>query len=303
MSAAASTQAASKPGASGEIVRSAAQPPTLANFITNHAADFARVLPKHMTADRMTRLAISAVRTTAHLSECTIPSFASSIMACSVLGLEPNTPLGHAYLIPFKNNKRGGIYECQVIIGYKGLAELMYRSGIVASVKTTPVFEGDEFEYEFGLHPDIKHRPGKDPNRGADPAKLTHVYPVVQLREKDLDPIWDVLTRSEIEQRRKRSKASSDGPWVTDYVSMALKTGVRKIATWVPSSAERMTPLHTAVAYEGALELGKGERAVGALGERAQETLEAMGAFPTQDDDDEPAHQGEIVDKVTGEVR
>jgi recombination protein RecT len=289
----------------GEIVRQSSEekkPADLAQFITNHERDFARVLPKHMTADRMTRLAISAVRTTAHLAECSIASFASSIMACSVLGLEPNTPLGHAYLIPFKNSRRGGIYECQVIIGYKGLAELMYRSGIVASVKATPVFEGDEFEYEFGLHPDIKHRPGKDPMRGADPGKLTHVYPVVQLREKDLEPIWDVLTRSEIEQRRKRSKASSEGPWVTDYVAMALKTGVRKIATWVPSSAEKMAPLNAAVQYEGAMELGNPRRAVGALGDKAEEALDAMGAFPTQDDDESKPHAVEIVDKTTGEV-
>jgi recombination protein RecT len=289
----------------GEIVRQTPEEkkaPDLAQFITNHERDFARVLPKHMTADRMTRLAISAVRTTAHLAECSIASFASSIMACSVLGLEPNTPLGHAYLIPFKNNKRGGIYECQVIIGYKGLAELMYRSGIVASVKATPVFEGDDFEYEFGLHPDIKHRPGKDPNRGADPGKLTHVYPVVQLREKDLDPIWDVLTRSEIEQRRKRSKAATEGPWVSDYVAMALKTGVRKIATWVPSSAEKMAPLNAAVQYEGAMELGSTRRAVNALGEKAEELLDGMGAFPTQDDDEPKAHAAEIVDKTTGEV-
>jgi recombination protein RecT len=287
----------------GEIVRQQQseekKAPNLAQFIVNHERDFARVLPKHMTADRMTRLAISAVRTTAHLAECSISSFASSIMACSVLGLEPNTPLGHAYLIPFKNSKRGGIYECQVIIGYKGLTELMYRSGIVASVKATPVFDGDEFEYEFGLHPDIKHRPGKDANRGADPGKLTHVYPVVQLREKDLEPIWDVLTRSEIEQRRKRSKASSEGPWVSDYVAMALKTGVRKIATWVPSSAEKMGPLNAAVQYEGAMELGQGVRAVSALGDKAQEALDGMGAFPT---DDDQAHEAEIVDKTTGEV-
>ena len=145
----------------------------------------------------------------------------------------------------------------------------------------------------------IKHRPGKDPMRGADPGKLTHVYPVVQLREKDLEPIWDVLTRSEIELRRKRSKASSEGPWVTDYVAMALKTGVRKIATWVPSSAEKMAPLNAAVQYEGAMELGKGRQALNALGDKAAEALDSMGAFPT----DEPeAHAAEIVDKVTGEV-
>jgi recombination protein RecT len=292
-----------KAAPSGEVIRAPQTPgaPTLANFISNHTKDFGMVLPKHMTADRMTRLAISAIRTTAHLAECTIPSFASALMACSVLGLEPNTPLGHAYLIPFKNNKRGGIYECQLIVGYKGLIELMYRSGIVASVKATPVFAGDDFEYEFGLHPDIRHKPSEDPGRGSDVTKLTHVYPVVQLREKELDPIWDVLTRAEIELRRKRSKASSDGPWVTDYVSMANKTGIRKIATWVPSSAERMSGVITAVGYENAIDGGRHERAVTLLGERAQETLEAMGAFPTADDEGDD-NKVELIDRATGKT-
>src|SRR5690606_36962479 len=126
-----------------------------------------------------------------HLDKCTIPSFASAIMACSTLGLEPNTPLGHAYLIPFKNNKKGGVYEVQLIVGYKGLTELMYRSGIVASVKCNAVFEGDEFRYELGLHPDIIHRPSEEPGRW-NPNKLTHVYPVVRLREQGMEPIWDV---------------------------------------------------------------------------------------------------------------
>jgi recombination protein RecT len=260
----------------------------LAAFMTRRQDDFARVLPKHMTPDRMVRLAISAIRTTRHLDKCTIPSFASAIMACSTLGLEPNTPLGHAYLIPFRNNNRGGAYECQLIVGYKGLTELMYRSGIVASVKCTPVFEGDEFRYEYGLHPDIVHRPSENPGRW-DPSKMTHVYPVVQLREQGLDPIWDVLTREQVEMRRKRSKAQTDGPWVTDYVAMALKTGVRAIATWVPSSAERTLPLAAAVAYEDAMERGRASQAAAALGADAQDALASMGAFPTDEDEDDVA--------------
>jgi recombination protein RecT len=284
--------AAVKTQRNGEIVRngnsggSGGAEVGLAKFVENHAQDFARVLPKHMTPDRMVRLAVSAVRTTRHLDKCTVPSFAGAIMACSTLGLEPNTPLGHAYLIPFKNNKKGGIYECQLIVGYKGLTELMYRSGIVASVKCNAVFEGDEFSYELGLHPDIIHRPHSEAGR-CDPNKLTHVYPVVQLREKGLEPIWDVLSRDQIEQRRRRSRASGSGPWVTDYEAMAKKTGIRSIATWVPSSAERTAPLAAAIGYEEANERGQGQRAIAALGDAAQEALYDLGAFPTEDDEDE----------------
>ena len=254
------------------------QPPSLISFVERHSAEFARVMPKHLNGERMTRLAISAVRTTRGLAECTLASFASSIMACSVLGLEPNTPLGHAYLIPFKG-------QCQLIIGYKGLIELMYRSGIVASVKCTPVFDGDTFEYQYGLHPDIIHKPSNSPNR-YNAQKLTHVYPVVKLRESGMDPIWDVLSRDQIEQRKKRSASakSSSSPWTSDYVAMCLKTGVRAVSTWVPSSTEKPQPALAAIAYEEANERNRGAQAIAALGDGAAETLHQLGAFPIEDE-------------------
>ena len=77
---------------------------TTEEFLNKHAEDFASVLPTHMSKDRMMRIALSALRTTPDLAKCTIQSVAMSLMGCSVLGLEPNTPLGHAYLIPFNKN-------------------------------------------------------------------------------------------------------------------------------------------------------------------------------------------------------
>jgi recombination protein RecT len=279
----------------GQIVREQQQQqPSLEQFVTKNAQQFAIVLPKHMNPERMTRLAVSAIRTTRHLGDCSLPSFASALMACSVLGLEPNTPLGHAYLIPFLNK---GVRECQLIVGYKGMIELMYRSGFVSSVKCTPVFDGDEFDYEYGLHPDIKHRPSKDPNRW-NPTKLTHVYPVVRLREQGMDPIWDVLQRGQVEEHRRRSRSGNNGPWTTDYVAMALKTGIRTIATWVPTSTERPA-VAAALAYEDASERGRSQQAIAALGDQAQEALAQLGAFPMADepDEDETPH-----DPSTGEV-
>jgi recombination protein RecT len=255
----------------------------LSSFIERHQTDFARVLPRHMSPDRMVRLALSAVRTTRNLSQCSVVSFASAIMACSTLGLEPNTPLGHAYLIPFRNKGR---MECQLVIGYKGFIDLMYRSGIVSSVKCTPVFEGDKFDYEYGLHPDIVHKPGKEPGR-YNQQRLTHVYPVIRLKDPGTDPIWDVLTREQIEMRRSRSRAKDSGPWVTDYIAMAMKTGVRSIVTWVPSSAERVLPVAQAVAYEEALERGKPQAALSALGEQAEDSFAQLGTFPMDDENEE----------------
>ena len=242
------------------------------DFLNKHADDFASVLPVHMSKDRMMRIALSALRTTPDLAKCTIQSVAMSLMGCSVLGLEPNTPLGHAYLIPFKKNiaPRGQKpqYEkqCQLIVGYRGMIELFYRSGAVSSVKATPVFQDDTFEVEYGLNPQLRHVPSKKPGRVSD-NKLTHVYVVVRLKDGS-DPLWEVIDREEVDRHRARSKSAKSGPWVTDYVAMALKTAIRVIHRWVPYSVEKVA---TAVAYEESRERGSNTDALAMLGGEAAE--------------------------------
>lgn len=274
----------------GQVQRAAADDGgSLVSFIEKHARDFAQVLPKHLTAERMTRLAISVVRRTPGMEKVTIASFAQCIMACSTLGLEPNTPLGHAYLIP-RWNGRAKAQECTLIVGYKGLIDLMYRSSYVSSVKADPVFEGDFFQYEKGLDPILKHRPTGEEN----PEKLSHVYTIVRWREGG-DPIWDVLNRQQILQRRDRGGYDPNkmSPWKTDFIAMAQKTGVRTIARWAPTSTER-TQLQAAVAYEDAAERGQLGQAVASLGEVAQDGLHKMGAMPEE--------TGEVVDAQYEEV-
>jgi recombination protein RecT len=254
------------------IEKAKQQPTTALDFIAAHKNEFATVIPQHLSADRMMRLALSAIRTTPHLAECTIQSVAVSLMACSALGLEPNTPLGHAYLIPFNTSvKRNGQwtkeYRCSLIVGYRGFIELCYRSGVVDSVQAFPVFEGDKFEVKFGLHPDLVHIPSNDKFRW-NPKKLTHVYGVINLKNSER-PMWAVMDRNQIDLRRERSKSKDDGPWVTDYVAMALKTVIRDMHRWVPFSVDRVA---AASAYEGAIEAGNHREAIIALGPDAQES-------------------------------
>ena len=259
----------------GQIERAQKTPGNaLMQFVEQHHRDFALVLPKHMTPERMVRLAISAIRTTPKLAECSVVSFASCLMACATLGLEPNTHAGHAYLIPRRNK---GQMECTLQVGYKGLIDLIYRSGMVSSIKAKAVYEGDHFEYEMGLNPKLVHRPcGED-----DPSKLEYVYTVVRWKDGG-EPIWDVLTRKQIIARQKRGGAG-DGfsPWKTDFEAMALKTGVRAIARWAPTSTERIS-VTQAIAYEEATERNDPVGAANALGEQAAQGLLTMGTFPTE---------------------
>lgn len=79
-----------------------------------------------MSHERMTRVALSAVNSNPKLSEAIVnnpTSFLGALMQSAQLGLEPNTNLGHAYLIPYGN-------VVQIQIGYMGLLELAHRSGM-----------------------------------------------------------------------------------------------------------------------------------------------------------------------------
>lgn len=199
------------------------------DLIKGRRSLYAAVLNDTIDPERFVRVALATVGRTPGLLACKQESLLGALMLSAQLGLEPGTPLGHAYLVPFGQ-------ECTFIVGYKGYLELARRSGQIASIYAEAVFEGDDFSWELGLSRDIKHRP-LAANR-TDYAKLTHVYAVAKLRDKDADPIFVVLTRDQIEATRSRSRAKNNGPWKTDPIPMALKTGVRRLATWMPLSIE-----------------------------------------------------------------
>lgn len=129
---------------------------SIAELIKAMEPEIRKALPEVITPERFTRMALSALNTTPKLRECTPMSFLAALMNAAQLGLEPNTPLGQAYLIPY-NNK--GVMECQFQIGYKGLIDLSYRNPQMQIISAQAVYENDEFEYELGLNPKLEHRP------------------------------------------------------------------------------------------------------------------------------------------------
>lgn len=123
-----------------------------------------------------------------------------------------------------------------MILGYKGMIDLARRSGEIQDISARAVYEGDFFEYEFGLNEQLKHIPAQDNER--TPNKLTHVYMVCHF--KDGGHYIDVMTRSQVNAIRSRSKAGSSAysPWSTDYEAMACKTVIRRAFKLLPVSVE-----------------------------------------------------------------
>src|SRR5690554_6159084 len=202
---------------------------TLTALIERQKPEIARALPKHMDPDRLARIATTVMRQTPQLGQADPASFLGALMTCAQLGLEPG-PLGHAYLVPFKNHKTGTL-EVTFIPGYRGLVELARRSGQVQSVQARIVRDGDEFDYEFGLEPKLRHRPTADADK-----PVTHAYAVLRLKDGGVD--FDVMTVAEVDAIRKRSRAANNGPWVTDYAEMAKKTVLRRLLKTAPMSVE-----------------------------------------------------------------
>lgn len=190
-------------------------------------AEIARALPRHMSADRMARVAITALTKTPQLNECEPASFFKCLLDLSAMGLEPDGRRAH--LIPFKNNKRG-VTECQLIVDYKGLVELAYRSGEIASIYADIFCEGEEFIEDRGKV--ISHIIDRRKPRG----KPLGAYCIVTFKngmEKH-----EVMGIHEIEAIRKRSRSGNSGPWVTDWQEMAKKTVFRRASKWLPLSSE-----------------------------------------------------------------
>ena len=213
------------------------KPKTLAGLLTDPKikAQMALALPKHLTADRMARIALTEIRKTPALGKCNQESFLGSVMQCAQLGLEPGSALGHAYLLPFGNGKaKDGLANVQLIIGYRGMIDLARRSGQIVSLTARSVHANDRFSYRLGLDETIEHVPS-DGERGP----LTHVYAVAKLKDGGVQ--FEVMSRLDIEVVRKQSKAGTNGPWVTHFDEMAKKTAIRRLFKYLPVSIEMQT--------------------------------------------------------------
>lgn len=190
-----------------------------------------KALPSVLTGERFSRMVLTAMSTNPQLAECSPNSFLGAMMQAAQLGVEPNTPLGQAYLIPYRNH---GQLECQFQLGYKGLIDLAYRSGEITSISAHEVCENDDFEYELGLEEKLKHKPAlKD--RGA----VILYYAV--FRTKAGGSGFAVMSVEDIKNHSKKySKAagSSYSPWSTNFDAMAKKTVIKQALKYAPIKTE-----------------------------------------------------------------
>ena len=202
---------------------------TMQHYIKSMAGEIEKALPTVITPERFTRMTLSAISVNPKLGECTPKSFLGAMMTAAQLGVEPNTALGQAYLLPFRNH---GVMECQFQLGYKGLIDLAYRSGEVSIIQAHAVHENDEFEYELGMNPQLKHVPATK-NRG----KAIAYY--AMFKTKDGGYGFEVMSMEDIQDHAKKySKSYGNGPWQTNFDEMAKKTVLKKVLKYAPLKSD-----------------------------------------------------------------
>lgn len=208
------------------VAKKTARQMTLKEHLTSDLmqAQFAAALPSHLSPERFTRVAITALTRTPKLKDCTQESFFKCLLDLSAAGLEPDGRRAH--LIPYGK-------ECTLVLDYKGIVELVKRNGDVAKIHADVVCKNDRFDHSLG---EIReHSYALDQDRG----EVIGAYAQVTLKDGAVQA--EVLSLAEIESVRARSKAGKSGPWVSDFNEMAKKTAFRRLSKWLTLSPEIQT--------------------------------------------------------------
>ena len=206
---------------------------SIGQLIEQMKPQFEKALPKHVTVDRLSRVALTAIRNNQKLSACDGMSLIASIMTAAQLGLEPNTPLGHCYLIPYGN---------QVLfqIGYQGALDLAYRSGNYKLIKAVSVDKADEFSFAYGLDEHLRHVPAEKPT-----GEIVKYYAIYKTQNGGQD--FSVWTKEKVLDHAKKFSQSWDktknefrfgSAWREHFDGMAKKTVLLDLLKYAPKSIE-----------------------------------------------------------------
>lgn len=211
-------------------------------MVEQYREEYAALVPSHVNADQWIRLAVGAIRGNKMLEQAAktdVGVFLRELKTAARLGLEPGTE--QFYLTPRKSKAHGYKFIIQGIVGYQGIIELIYRAGAVSSVVVETVRANDSFRYVIGRD----ERPVHDVDWfGGERGDLVGVYAYAVMKDGATSKVV-ILNRSQVMDAKAQSdSAKGNGadysPWNTNEEAMWLKTAARRLAKWVPTSAEFM---------------------------------------------------------------
>ncbi len=201
------------------------------------------VLPRQVDKMRFFQVAVSLMGNPEVL-QCEPVSILKAVFTFARLGLDLDSTLGQAYIIPFRD-KQAGVTNATVIIGYRGFIELGIRAGL-RGVWANVVHANDVFEWDSGSAHELTHKPWWTTDQ-AEPGEPIAAYCIAEM-PSELRVVHAMPWKQIMEIKAKaQSKA-----WTTDLEAMALKTPVRHASKFWPQSPG----LAMAVSLDEAAEVG-----------------------------------------------
>lgn len=198
---------------------------TVRGLLMSMKGEIQNALPSYLPVDKFVRTALTAINSNPKLANCTQQSLLAAIMNSAQLGLEFNTPLGEAYLIPY-----GSTVNFQ--IGYKGLLKLAYNTGQFKRITAREVRVNEDFAIDYGTG-EISHKPCLT----GDSGEVIGYYAIYQTK----DGGQDVFYMSKADAKRygeTYSKSFYSGPWKTDFDSMAKKSCLIQVLKYAPKAID-----------------------------------------------------------------
>ena len=256
------------------------RPDSIMALLPKMLPELARVLPRHITEDRIGRLITTEIRKTPNLAICTGPSFFGALLTASALGLEPGIN-GEAYLVPYKDKRASAdagepVFQCELIVGYQGYAKLFWQHPLAQRLTTDYVCERDHFVIDKGLTLRLEHTPAE-----GDRGKVVGYYAIAGLTTGAL--AIDYFTADQV-KRLRGGKVGSSGDIADPEHWMERKTALRQVLKLMPKSTELSYVLRADEAV-GSWDVG-----------RAIATGQALPEL-------EHVPDAELVDPETGEVQ
>lgn len=222
------TSRTDRPNGNGTTEVATREEPSLAALVVQLKPELAHALPKHVSVDRVARIAVTALRRNPKLNSCTPASFLGALMTASQLGLEVNTPAGEAYLIPYGR-------ECTLVIGYQGIVKLFWQHPQAKHIDAQAVYSNDHFEFEYGLNPRLEHKPA-----AGDRGDVVHYYAVATLSNGG--SAFAVLTPEEVKALRQ-GKVGPSGDIKDPQRWMERKTALKQMLKLLPKTVELQAAL------------------------------------------------------------
>lgn len=206
---------------------------TVRGLLKSMEGEIKNALPSYLPVEKFIGTALTAINSNPKLANCTQESLLAAIMNSAQLGLEFNTPLGEAYLIPYENKKKG-ITTVNFQIGYRGLLKLAYNTGQFKRITAREVRENEAFDFDYGTG-EITHKPCLT----GDSGDVIGYYAIYQTK----DGGQDVFYMSKDDARNYGIKFSksfnySDSPWQTNFDAMAKKSALIQVLKYAPKAIE-----------------------------------------------------------------